>query len=441
MADLTLTTSGNSLTLTADGESISFVASGELNTAANVGGGDAESFRDKTGSVLNFRTVSGTGGIVVSENGDVIEVDGSGMGSGETNLMANVGGGDAEVFRDKTGVTFNLRTISGLGSITVAENGDVIEISSSGSGDVVGPASATDEALVRYNLTTGKLIQDSSATLDDSGNFATPGTVDGGGGTFEGDFIVTVDSAPLADNSFLDSSSLFLRGFADTDTGAGITATAQDFELQHVVLSAGASPKTKLSFIFDTVEKLRLEHGFGGTFLGRGGVTAPILFITDSFIRLQFGGSEASVDANTFVAKSAGVTRAHYNVGSTGRTEWIASTLDSATAVGYLIKTSVLDKDTFTAGALHTEWTDAGDDTILSLSPGGDLMILGDLEHAGSNIGFYGTTPAAQSAAYTRDATIVEDRTLLASASATTLNNNNVLAALIADLQNIGILG
>lgn len=42
--------------------------------------------------------------------------------------------------------------------------------------------------------------------------------------------------------------------------------------------------------------------------------------------------------------------------------------------------------------------------------------------------------------AFTRNATIVEDRTLLASASATTLNNNNVLAALIADLQQKGII-
>jgi len=72
---------------------------------------------------------------------------------------------------------------------------------------------------------------------------------------------------------------------------------------------------------------------------------------------------------------------------------------------------------------------------------GGDLEIDGDLNHDGTNIGFYGTAPVAQSAAYTRNAAIVEDRTLLASASATTTNNNNVLAALIADLQAPGILG
>ncbi len=48
-----------------------------------------------------------------------------------------------------------------------------------GSGDVVGPASATDNAVVRYNGTTGKAVQNSLVTIDDSGNVITPGTVDG----------------------------------------------------------------------------------------------------------------------------------------------------------------------------------------------------------------------------------------------------------------------
>ena len=68
------------------------------------------------------------------------------------------------------------------------------------------------------------------------------------------------------------------------------------------------------------------------------------------------------------------------------------------------------------------------------------LEIDGALDHDGSTVGFFGTTPATQPAAYTRNAAIVEDRTLLASASATILNNNNVLAALIADLQSLGVI-
>lgn len=39
-----------------------------------------------------------------------------------------------------------------------------------GTGDVVGPSSATDNAIARFDTTTGKLIQNSSSTIDDSGN-------------------------------------------------------------------------------------------------------------------------------------------------------------------------------------------------------------------------------------------------------------------------------
>lgn len=50
---------------------------------------------------------------------------------------------------------------------------------------VTGPASATDNAIVRYDATTGKLVQDSTASIDDSGNLdvqgdiTVSGTVDG----------------------------------------------------------------------------------------------------------------------------------------------------------------------------------------------------------------------------------------------------------------------
>lgn len=46
-----------------------------------------------------------------------------------------------------------------------------------GTGDVVGPASATDSAFSRFDGTTGKLIQDSAVVCDDSGNVTTPGLV------------------------------------------------------------------------------------------------------------------------------------------------------------------------------------------------------------------------------------------------------------------------
>jgi len=49
---------------------------------------------------------------------------------------------------------------------------------SGASGDVVGPASATDNAIVRFDLTTGKLVQNSGVTIDDSNNLTLPGQAD-----------------------------------------------------------------------------------------------------------------------------------------------------------------------------------------------------------------------------------------------------------------------
>jgi len=46
-----------------------------------------------------------------------------------------------------------------------------------GTGDVIGPSGATDNAIARYDSTTGKLIQNSAATLSDAGKIETPDTV------------------------------------------------------------------------------------------------------------------------------------------------------------------------------------------------------------------------------------------------------------------------
>lgn len=49
--------------------------------------------------------------------------------------------------------------------------GTVVQLGGgAGSGDVVGPNSSTDNSIARFDLATGKLIQNSSATIDDSGN-------------------------------------------------------------------------------------------------------------------------------------------------------------------------------------------------------------------------------------------------------------------------------
>lgn len=74
-----------------------------------------------------------------------------------------------------------------------------------GAGDVVGPSSATDNAVVRFDATTGKLIQNSVVTIaDTTGNISTPGTLSTGVGSGNaGTVTLTEGTAPsLTANAF-----------------------------------------------------------------------------------------------------------------------------------------------------------------------------------------------------------------------------------------------
>jgi hypothetical protein len=56
------------------------------------------------------------------------------------------------------------------GQALITDGNGVLSWSSAASGDVYGPASATDNAISRFDGTTGKIIQNSSALIDDVGN-------------------------------------------------------------------------------------------------------------------------------------------------------------------------------------------------------------------------------------------------------------------------------
>lgn len=59
--------------------------------------------------------------------------------------------------------------IGASGLVLKSDGTDISWGSLAGVGDVVGPSSSTDNAIVRFDGTTGKLVQNSSATINDSG--------------------------------------------------------------------------------------------------------------------------------------------------------------------------------------------------------------------------------------------------------------------------------
>lgn len=80
--------------------------------------------------------------------------------------------GQDMLFKLSDGSEKRLKLI-GLGGGTPFGGNNASSGGGGGTGDVTGPASSTDNALARYDGTTGKIIQDSVATLDDAGNLVT----------------------------------------------------------------------------------------------------------------------------------------------------------------------------------------------------------------------------------------------------------------------------
>ena len=83
------------------------------------------------------------------------------------------GGGSGHTIQDE-GTPLTARTnLNFVGAgVTVTDGGagpNSTIVTVTGGGDVVGPASATDNAIVRFDLTTGKLIQNSTVTIGDTG--------------------------------------------------------------------------------------------------------------------------------------------------------------------------------------------------------------------------------------------------------------------------------
>ncbi len=82
-----------------------------------------------------------------------------------------------------------------------------------GTGDVTGPASSTDNTVVRMDGTTGKVIQQSAVTIDDSGNVSGVGTLASGTVTVTGNIVVsgTVDGRDVSnDGTTLDGHTTSL---------------------------------------------------------------------------------------------------------------------------------------------------------------------------------------------------------------------------------------
>lgn len=192
---------------------------GRITSAANgtVSGGTVTSV-----GIIGTDGIQVDSGSPVTTSGDIqLGVDAAtmkttlnlaGTNTGDQNLFGTIAvAGQGNVVADSTNDTLTLVAGSNI-TITTDASTDSITINStaSGSGDVVGPASSTDNALVRFDSTTGKLIQNGTITQSDAGDLAAINSV-----TFD-----TTPSGSLSTqgqamwNSAYETLDIQLNGFA-----------------------------------------------------------------------------------------------------------------------------------------------------------------------------------------------------------------------------------
>jgi len=163
------TTFSSSGTLTVQGRIKNSTAWQTVGTLTS--GGDFDTFDIDAYDYIrfNFTVASGsTGEIAASGFFKASASSGGGSGAAFTTIQTDAGTSPVATAADTLTFTSSDASITITGNSTT----DTVDLVSVGSGDVVGPSSSTDNAIVRFDSTTGKLVQDytsSPPTISDTG--------------------------------------------------------------------------------------------------------------------------------------------------------------------------------------------------------------------------------------------------------------------------------
>lgn len=176
----------------------------------------------------------------------------------------------------------------------------------SGSGDVVGPASATDNAVTRFDGTTGKLVQNSGVIIDDTNNITGIGTLDIG----NADTTISRSSAgviavegvvipSISSTNTLTNKRVTKRTSTTNAPGATPTTNTDNVDLQIFtgLNAAITSMTTNLSGTPSTGDLLRFwftDDGtaraitWGASFAASGTVTLPTTTVISTTLTVGF---------------------------------------------------------------------------------------------------------------------------------------------------------
>lgn len=171
---------GPNITLTEGGDTIGITGSapGETNTASNLGAGEGV-FAQKNSVDLELKSLIAGPNITLTGGGDTIGITGS--APGETNTISNVGSGEG-VFQAKSGVDFQLRSISAGNDIGITSGTNDITVASQITASSLGSGQHVYAYKTGGDLNFRSLVAGSNVTLTSGSDSITIASTGGGGG-------------------------------------------------------------------------------------------------------------------------------------------------------------------------------------------------------------------------------------------------------------------
>lgn len=157
-----------------------------------------------------------------------------------------------------------------------ASTGTPVNISGGGTGDVVGPGSSTANALARYSGTSGKLLKNSTATLDDAGALST----------------TSISATTVTASGTLDATGATITGIDAADVGADPAGTSATALAAHV---AAVNPHTQY---LQTSTAASTYQPLNSNLTTIGGLAPAVPSV------MTYSGSSWSATAETFFLRS-----------------------------------------------------------------------------------------------------------------------------------------
>lgn len=218
-------------------------------------------------------------------------------------------------------------------------------------GDVVGPSSSTDNAVVRFDGTTGKLIQNSSATLSDAGNLSLGSPTNTNAGLRLSN---TISGGTSAYGIFQDgiiqsgvtTDTSYNRTVASTAAAAFTLGTLYHYNATQTTLGAGSAITTQIGFNAESsLTGATNNYGFYGAIAsGTGRYNLYMVGTANNYINGSLGLGTASptsgfkldirdIDLKIRLESTTGTNSVQQRFTNTGGTFYTA--LDSSTGAAF----------------------------------------------------------------------------------------------------------